>query len=230
MSRAPRSPRIDLSGVPPAAPSAAGWQRHKPREAREPGDAPAPAPVVPAAPVLLRGVVLEAGAVPTADVVAERASPLLPSSGRAGAAGDGAPPGPEPVRLLAPTAASPFAPGREVAFARVEGDLLARLGVRNGDHVALWRCDTAEPGDLAAVLDATGRAGLWRVYPERDELRLTTGDPACARRSGRRPRVQGVVVAVHRSFAARPVQARSPDARTASPRRPAAVSTAVHGR
>ena len=75
--------------------------------------------------------------------------------------------------------------------------------MRDGDHVALWRRDVAEPGDLAAVLDATGRAGLWRVYPERDELRLTTGDPAYARRSGRRPRVQGVVVAVHRSFGAR---------------------------
>jgi len=118
------------------------------------------------------------------------------------------------VRLVVPTAASPFAPGREVAFARVQGDLLAGLGVRDGDHVALWRRDTAEPGDLAAVLDATGRAGLWRVYPERDELRLTTGDPAYARPSGRRPRVQGVVVAVHRSFSARPVAARPASSRS----------------
>ena len=108
----------------------------------------------------------------------------------------------------------------EVAWTPEDLDSLAiyaGLGVRDGDHVALWRRDTAEPGDLAAVLDATGRAGLWRVYPERDELRLTTGDPAYARPSGRRPRVQGVVVAVHRSFSARPVAARASSGRTAAP-------------
>lgn len=238
MARAPRSPRIDLAPLPPAVPSVGAWQRHKPRPAQarpaaagpRGGDAaPPPAPDEPASPVA--GVeasgaadpdvaILGGEALSTAEVVAERASPLRPSSGsapRGGAAGARAAAGPEPVRLVVPTAASPFAPGREVAFARVQGDLLAGLGVRDGDHVALWRRDTAEPGDLAAVLDATGRAGLWRVYPERDELRLTTGDPAYARPSGRRPRVQGVVVAVHRSFSARPVAARASSGRAAAP-------------
>jgi hypothetical protein len=165
-----------------------GLARHKPRpaQARQAAAGPrggrcaAPALDEPASPVA--GVEASGRPTPTwrsrrggpstADVVAG-ASPLRPSSGsapRGGAAGARAAAGPEPVRRVVPTAASPFAPGREVAFARVQGDLLAGLGVRDGDHVALWRRDTAEPGDLAAVLDATGRAGLWRVYPERDEL------------------------------------------------------------
>lgn len=203
MSPAPRAPCLRLQAAPDAAPSC-------------PPDAP------------------DAGSGPVADaavalgevgVVAERGVPLRASPARSAVGEASASVEPEPVRLVAPTAASPFAPGREVAFARVEGDLLARLGVRHGDHVAVWRRDTVEPGDLAAVLDASGRAGLWRVYPERDELRLTTGDPSCARRSGRRPRVQGVVVAVHRSFATPAVAStRRPPSGAATRERPTSAS------
>lgn len=215
MARTPRSPRLDLRFPPvgplsPAAPataSAAGWERHRVR----------PSPAV-------RPALADGGA----GAVSDGTPRLRPSADAE--RGDAAEP--VPVRLAAPTAASPFAPGREVAFARVEGDLLARLGVRDGDHVALWRRDVAEPGDLAAVLDARGRAGLWRVYPERDELRLTTGDPACARRSGRHPRVQGVVVAVHRSFGVAPATSpvagrrRAEETRARPERREAAVPRA----
>jgi SOS-response transcriptional repressor LexA len=98
---------------------------------------------------------------------------------------------------------NPFAPGREVVLARVDGALLSSLGVRHGDHVALERADRAEHGDLAAVVDASGRAALWRVYPEGDALRLSTGDPAQSRRTAPHPRVQGVVVGVLRRFAAK---------------------------
>ena len=106
----------------------------------------------------------------------------------------------EPVRLVAPTVGNPFAPGREVAFARVEGSLLEGLGVRDGDHVALDRRDAVEHGDLAAVVGLDGRAGLWKVYPEGDVLRLSVGDPLYRLRSGDQPRVHGVVVGVLRKF------------------------------
>ena len=79
--------------------------------------------------------------------------------------------------------------------------LLASLGVRDGDHVALWRSDAAEHGDLAAVADVGGRAALWRVYPEGDRLRLSTGDPVNARTTRAGARVRGVVVGVLRRFA-----------------------------
>ena len=105
----------------------------------------------------------------------------------------------EPVRLVAPTVESPFAPGREVAFARIEGGLLEGLGIRDGDHVALERRDSAEHGDLAAVAGPDGRAGLWKVYPEGDRLRLSMGNGAC-RWTGERPRVHGVVVGVLRKW------------------------------
>jgi SOS-response transcriptional repressor LexA len=85
-------------------------------------------------------------------------------------------------------------------FARVAGALLEPLGIRHGDHVALERTDRAEHGDLAAVVDGSGRAALWRVYPEGDALRLSTGDPAHARRTGPSPRIQGVVVGVLRKW------------------------------
>ena len=106
----------------------------------------------------------------------------------------------EPVRLVAPTVESPFAPGREVAFARVEGGLLEGLGIRDGDHVALARRDSAEHGDLAAVAGPDGRAGLWKVYPEGDRLRLSTGDASSSLWSAERPRVHGIVVGVLRKW------------------------------
>jgi SOS-response transcriptional repressor LexA len=107
--------------------------------------------------------------------------------------------GREPVRLAAPSTPSPFAPGREISFARIEGDLLARHGVRDGDHVALDHRAEAEHGDLAAVVGPDGRAGLWKAYPEGAWLRLSTGDPEVRARL-RTPRVSGVVVAVLRKF------------------------------
>jgi SOS-response transcriptional repressor LexA len=85
-------------------------------------------------------------------------------------------------------------------FARASGRLLERLGVRDGDHVALERTPHAEHGDLAAVADLSGRSALWRVYPEGEVLRLSTGDPAQARRTTPRPIVHGVVVGVLRKF------------------------------
>jgi hypothetical protein len=135
--------------------------------------------------------------------------PVLPDGSRRSRRGRGdgrMPPPPasvlrEPVRLLAPTVENPFAPGREVAFARVSGTLLEPLGVRDGDHVALARRDEAEHGDLAAVLGGDGVAGLWKVYPEGESLRLTTGDPIWSRRTNGRPRITGVVVGVLRKFA-----------------------------
>ena len=63
------------------------------------------------------------------------------------------PPGPPPVRLLAPEVTSRFAPGRDTTLARVAGDGLRALDVRDGDHVVRVRRATAAHGDLAAVLD-----------------------------------------------------------------------------
>jgi SOS-response transcriptional repressor LexA len=91
-----------------------------------------------------------------------------------------------------------FAPGRDTTLARVAGDGLRAFDVRDGDHVVLVRRETAEHGDLAAVLDEEGRAHLWKVYPEGDRLRLSMGHPSLERRSRPGARVQGVVVAVLR--------------------------------
>jgi hypothetical protein len=110
----------------------------------------------------------------------------------------------EPVRLAPAEVANPFAPGREIAFARARGAALEPMGLRDGDHVALLRRDTADHGDLAAVVGPDGRSALYRVHPERDGWRLVTG-----RRTGGAdlwlgapPRVQGVVVGVLRRFRA----------------------------
>lgn len=108
----------------------------------------------------------------------------------------------EPVRLVAPERAGPFVPGRETALAKVAGRGLEALEIHDGDHVVLVRRDVAEHGDLAAVLDDRGRATLWKVYPERDAMRLSTGRPGADRRVRPPPRIQGVVVAVLRRFPA----------------------------
>lgn len=108
--------------------------------------------------------------------------------------------GPPPVRLAAATWRSPFSPGRDTGVARVVGDGLRALDVRDGDHVVLARRDTAEHGDLAAVLDDEEQAWLWKVYPEGDRLRLSMGHPGLEHWSAPHPRIQGVVVAVLRSL------------------------------
>ena len=108
--------------------------------------------------------------------------------------------GPPPVRLVAPTRAHPFAEGRDTTLARVEGEGLRALDVRDGDHVVLARREVAEHGDLAAVLDEDGRAHLWKVYPEGDRLRLSMGYPSLERWSAPGARVQGVVVGVLREL------------------------------
>lgn len=118
------------------------------------------------------------------------------------------PPGPPPVRLLAPEVKGRFAPGRDTTLARVAGDGLRALDIRDGDHVVLARREAAEHGDLAAVLDEEGLAWLWKIYPEGDRLRLSMGHPSLERLSPRGARVQGVVVAVLRAFR----DGRSPDA------------------
>jgi hypothetical protein len=105
---------------------------------------------------------------------------------------------PDPVRLIAPDRPGPFVPGRETVLAKVAGHGLAGLEIHDGDHVVLVRRDTAEHGDLAAVLDERGHATLWKVYPERDAMRLSTGRPGADRRVRPAPRIQGVVVAVLR--------------------------------
>jgi SOS-response transcriptional repressor LexA len=109
-------------------------------------------------------------------------------------------PTPAPVRLVGADLRNPFVPGREVAFARVAGDGLDALDVRDGDHVVLLRRESAEHGDVAAVLDGEGRATLWKVYPEGDRLRLSSGRPGEVRRTGPDARVHGVVVALLRKL------------------------------
>lgn len=102
------------------------------------------------------------------------------------------------MRLVTPDRPGPFLPGRETAFARLEGDGLAALELHHGDHVVLVRRDEAEHGDVAAVLDERGEATLWKVFPDGDALRLSNGRPGEERRVHPAPRIQGVVVAVLR--------------------------------
>ena len=114
-------------------------------------------------------------------------------------------PASQPVRLLSPRLSSPFAPGRDVAFARLSGPLLDDLGLREDDHVAVVRRDHARDGDLASVAGPDGLEDLWRVHLEGEALRLAPEDAARARFGRRRPRVCGVVVGVLRKFEAAPL-------------------------
>jgi len=128
---------------------------------------------------------------------------------RAGAASPG------PVRLLAPGLPSPFAPGRDVTFARVLGDVPEGAGLRDGDHVALVRRAVARDGTVASVLAPDGTETIYR-FPDQDRGRDGDPDrdpdaeidvPPAAGEAGRRmpsrsPRVRGVVVGVLRKLAA----------------------------
>ncbi len=123
-------------------------------------------------------------------MAALRSGALQPGSGVA------APP--PPVRLVAPDHVGPFLPGRETVIAKVQGDALSALEIHHGDHVVLVRRTQAEHGDIAAVLDERGQATLWKVYPEPDALRLSTGRAGEERRVSPPPRIHGVVVALLR--------------------------------
>lgn len=111
-----------------------------------------------------------------------------------------APQGPPPVRLVRADRPSPFAAGRGIALARVRGDGLRALDIRDGDHVVLARRDRAEHGDLAAVLEDDGPACLYKVFAEGEGLRLSMGHPAFDRPSHPGARVQGVVLGVLRGL------------------------------
>lgn len=100
--------------------------------------------------------------------------------------------------LVAPDREGPFVPGHGTVLAKVRGAALEALDVRDGDHVVLVRREEAEHGDVAAVLDDHGVATLWKVFPEPDALRLSTGRPGEERRISPPPRIHGVVVAVLR--------------------------------
>jgi SOS-response transcriptional repressor LexA len=102
------------------------------------------------------------------------------------------------VLLVAPDREGPFAAGHGTVLAKVSGDGLAALELRDGDHVVLVRREHAEHGDIAAVLDDHGVATLWKVYPEPGALRLATGRPGQERRIAPPPRIHGVIVAVLR--------------------------------
>lgn len=111
-----------------------------------------------------------------------------------------APQGPPPVHLTRTERPSPFAAGRGIALARVEGDGLRALDIRDGDHVVLARREQAEHGDLAAILEGDGPACLWKVFPAETGLRLSMGHPAFDRPSRPGARVQGVVLGVLRGL------------------------------
>ncbi len=84
------------------------------------------------------------------------------------------------VRLGRARLQSPFAPGRGIAFARVEGRGLEALGIREGDHVALARdLDVAGP-EVAAVVGEDGTSALWACTREGARLRIRLGEPAVA--------------------------------------------------
>lgn len=104
------------------------------------------------------------------------------------------------MRLVAPALPNPTRPTDDVAFARVEGTALTRAGVREGDHVWLWRTRVAPDGALASVVDRSGRGALWRVRRDRDALALYDGGPTQVGRTGPWPSVTGVVVAILRKF------------------------------
>lgn len=108
------------------------------------------------------------------------------------------PPARVPVRLGAARCPSPFAPGRAIAFARVEGEALGGIGLHEGDHVALARDQEVERDEVAAVVGDDGTSALWAAHRDGMRLRLCLGDRASQRVTARNPRVAGVVIAVLR--------------------------------
>lgn len=108
------------------------------------------------------------------------------------------PPSRAPVRLGAARCPSPFAPGRAIAFARVEGEALGEVGLHEGDHVALARDQEVERDEVAAVVGDDGTSALWAAHRDGVRLRLCLGDRTSLRVTARHPRVAGVVIAVLR--------------------------------
>lgn len=90
----------------------------------------------------------------------------------------------------------PFDRDGATRLAVVPDDALAALDVRAGDRVIVIHGRAAEYGDLALV-EEDGAEAFWKVYPEGDDLHLSTGD---ARRTvaAASVRVLGVGVAVLR--------------------------------
>lgn len=99
-----------------------------------------------------------------------------------------------------PFDAIPFDPGGHTRTATVADDALAALDVRAGDRVVVIHGRTPEYGDLALV-EEDGAEAFWKVYPEGDDLHLSTGE---ARRKVPATSVQvlGVGVAVLRTLRA----------------------------
>ena len=94
----------------------------------------------------------------------------------------------------------PFDRDGATRLAVVPDDALAALDVRAGDRVIVIHGRAAEYGDLALV-EEDGAEAFWKVYPEGDDLHLSTGE---ARRTvaARSVRVLGVGVAVLRRLRA----------------------------
>ena len=69
---------------------------------------------------------------------------------------------------------APFDRGGRTRIHPVPDDRLAALDVRAGDRVILGEDRTPEYGDLALV-EADGRAALWKVFPEGATLALGDG-------------------------------------------------------
>lgn len=92
----------------------------------------------------------------------------------------------------------PFGRDGSTAETTVPDDALAALDVRRGDRVVVAYGRAADHGDLA-LIEEDGAEALWKVYPEGDELHLSTG---AARRTVRMRsvRVLGVALAVLRRW------------------------------
>jgi len=90
------------------------------------------------------------------------------------------------------------APSRAVQ-ARVAGNALEGLDVRDGDHVMLLKGRAAEFGDIAALRVDGGATTLWKVHPEGEHVHLSDGRRRWTL-PARNVETVGVVVAVLRRF------------------------------
>lgn len=89
--------------------------------------------------------------------------------------------------------------GRETFALRVEGDSMVDAGILSGDHVIVWKQESADNGDIVVALIGE-EATLKRFYREKDGVRLEPANPALFPiyvRSGQF-RILGKVIGVQR--------------------------------
>jgi repressor LexA len=132
------------------------------------------------------------------ELTADRSADTLPLLGRIAA---GKPI--EAIRDEATIDLAAFVMGRNRYALRVKGDSMIEAGILNGDTVIVEARDQAQDGEMVVALVDNGESTLKRLKRRKDgSIQLTPANAAIAPMiyAADRVRIQGVVVAVLRSY------------------------------